>query len=108
MKSRGRVAALLVTAMLVPAGTVFAHEHNVAGTVTQAATDHLTIRTTAGKTATVKITKDTKFTSGKDEVKLASIKEGTRIVVTTESDVTPYAAKIIQVGATAPAQGKKK
>jgi hypothetical protein len=50
------------------------------------------------------VTPDTKVTRGKDAVKITDIKEGTRIVVTTESDSDPFTAKLIEVGVTKPSK----
>lgn len=93
-----RLLSITVFMLLMGVGSAFAHEHKVMGTVTMAAADHLMIKTTAGKEATVKIVADTKVTRGKDTVKPESIKKGTRIVVTTASDTAPYTAMSIQVG----------
>lgn len=89
---------VLVLALALSAATVFAHEHKVLGTVTSTAADQLMMKTTEGKAVTVKVTADTKVTKDKEPVKIATVKEGTRIVVTTESDEDPYTAKLIEVG----------
>ncbi len=88
-----------VLALVLSAAPVFAHEHKVMGTVTMAAADHVMMKTAAGKEVTVKITADTKVTEGKVVVKPETIKEGTRLVVTTVSDIDPYTAMSVQVGA---------
>ena len=88
--------------------TALAHEHKVMGTVTMVGPDHVMMKTTDGHDVTVNVTKDTKITKGKTPVKLDTIKQGTRLVVTTASDEAPYAAMSIQVGATAPAKTTEK
>jgi hypothetical protein len=89
---------VLVLALALSAATVFAHEHKVLGTVTSTAADQVMMKTTDGKAVTVKVTADTKVTKGKAPVKITTVKEGTRIVVTTESDEAPYSATLIEVG----------
>ena len=93
-----RLSSITIFILVIGVGSAFAHEHKVMGTVTMAATDHLMIKTTDDKEATVKIVADTKVTRGKETVKPESIKEGTRVVVTTASDTAPYTAIAIEVG----------
>lgn len=103
-----RVLTLTIIALLAFAGASSAHEQKVMGTVTKTGTDHVMMKTTDGHAVTVTITKDTKITKGKDTVKADVIKEGTRLVVTTASEETPYTAMAIEVGvAVKPAQDKK-
>jgi hypothetical protein len=89
---------LILVVLAMSAATVLAHEHKVLGTVKTAAADHVMMTTTEGKPVTVKLTKDTKVIREKAPVKIETVKPGTRIVVTTESDEAPYTAKLIQVG----------
>jgi hypothetical protein len=93
-----RPLTVLVLTLALSATTVFAHEHKVLGTVTSTAADHVMMKTTDGKAVTVKVTADTKVTKEKVPVKITTVKEGTRIVVTTESDEAPYTASLIEVG----------
>ena len=103
-----RLPALLLLTFLSAGSVALAHEHKVLGTVTMAAADHVMMKTTEGKNVTVKVPAATKVTKGKADVKIATVKEGTRIVVTTESDEEPYTAKSIQVAEdAAPSPGKK-
>ena len=99
---------VLVLALAVSASTVFAHEHKVLGTVTSTAADQVMMKTTDGKAVTVKVTADTKVTKGKVPVKITTVKEGTRIVVTTESDEAPYTATLIEVAEAPKATATKK
>jgi hypothetical protein len=99
-----RLFAIAAALILVAGSTASAHEHKVLGTVTMAASDHVMMTTPDGKAVTVKVTPDTKVTRGKDAVKISDIKEGTRIVVTTESDSDPFTAKLIEVGVTKPSK----
>lgn len=96
-----KVLAIAGVALLATAAVVSAHEHKVMGTVTMVAADHLMMKTTDGHDVTVKFTKDTKITKGKEAVKADAIKEGTRVIVTTASDADPYTAMALQVGAAA-------
>lgn len=97
----------ITAALALSAATALAHEHKVLGTVTMSAADHMMMTTPDGKPVTVKLTKDTKVVRGKASIKITSVKPGTRIVVTTESDDAPYTAKLIQVGAGAGIRAKK-
>jgi hypothetical protein len=90
--------ATTALALVISATSILAHEHKVLGTVRTAAADRVMMTTTDGKTVTVQLTADTRVTKGKETVKMETVKEGTRIVVTTESDEAPYTAKLIQVG----------
>ena len=103
-----RTLGMAIAIILITVASAVAHEHKVMGTVTMVGPDHLMMKTTTGKDVTVNVNKDTKITKAKTTVKLDAVKEGTRIVVTTASDETPYSAMVIQVGATPSAKPKKK
>lgn len=104
-----RVFSIAVVTLLATAGAALAHEHKVMGTVTMnmAKSNQLMMKTTDGHDVTVTVTPKTKITRGKDTVKLDSIKDKTRVVVTTASDEAPYEAMAIQVGAAAKEAAKK-
>jgi hypothetical protein len=68
------------------------------GTVTMAATDHLMIKTSDGKNATIMVNAKTKVVRGKTAVTSADIKPGARVVVTMGSDKAPLVATEVQVG----------
>jgi len=87
-----------IAAVVMAAAPAFAHEHKVLGTVKAAAADHLTIRTTDGKDATIKIEAKTKITRDNSAIKAESLVAGTRVVVTTASDESPYLAMSVQAG----------
>jgi hypothetical protein len=99
---------VLVLTLALSASAVLAHEHKVLGTVTSTAADQVMMKTTDGKAVTVKVAADTKVTKGKVSVKITTVKEGTRIVVTTESDEAPYAATLIEVAETPGSTDTKK
>ena len=100
-----RLIVVVALALVVSAATVLAHEHKVLGTLTMTASDHVMMTTLEGRPVMVKLTPDTKVTRGKALVKIATVKPGTRIVVTTESDEAP--AMLIQVGAAPKPTAKK-
>lgn len=95
---RRRLVFPVIAALLMAAAPAFAHEHKVLGTVKAAAADHLTIKTTDGKDATIKIDGKTKVTRDNSSIKPESLAAGTRVVVTTVSDESPYVAMAIQAG----------
>jgi hypothetical protein len=98
-----RLVVLAIAALAVAVAPAFAHEHKVLGTIKAAAADHLTITTTDGKDATIKIDSKTKVTRDNVSIKPESLGAGTRVVVTTVSDESPYMAMAIQAG---PSPGK--
>lgn len=104
-----RILGVALATLVITAASASAHEHKVMGTVTMVGADHVMMKTPKGEQVTVNVSKDTKITKDKDKtaVKLDTIKEGTRIVVTTASDDPPYAAMAIQVGATTTTPKKK-
>ena len=95
----------LFCAAVIVAGstTAWAHEghaHKLMGSVTMAAADHLMIKTTDGKDATIMVNAKTKVLRGKTAITSADIKPGARVVVTMDSDEAPLVATEVQVGAT--------
>ena len=93
-----RLTMLIIAALAFAAAPASAHEHKVLGTVKTAAADQLTIKTTDGKDATIKIDTKTKVTRDSASIKAESLTPGTRVVVTTASDESPYVAMAIQAG----------
>jgi hypothetical protein len=83
---------------------LFAHEghpHKMMGTVTMAAADHLMMKTTDGKDATVQITAETKILKGKKAMTVEDLKAGVRVVVTAIMVKDVMKAKTIEIGAAA-------
>ena len=103
-----RLLMLMAAALVVAAAPAFAHEHRVFGTVKTASADQLTIKTMDGKDATIKIDGKTKVTRDDAAIKPASLTAGTRVVVTTVSDESPFLAMSIQAGPPAAAQPPRK
>jgi translation initiation factor IF-1 len=78
------VLAMMFAAGLA-SGPVWAHEghaHKVMGTVSVIHENHLEVKATDGKTATVTLTDKTKVVRGKTALKPADIRTGDRVVVT--------------------------
>jgi hypothetical protein len=78
----------------------------VMGTVTMVAADHVMLKTTEGKDATVLINKDTKFTRAKKAMKASDLVAGMRVVIAavTDENDEKLIAKTIELG---PASTKK-
>ena len=83
------------------------HEQKVMGTVTMAAADHVMLKTTQGKDATVVINTDTKFTRAKKAMKASDMVVGMRVVIAavTDEDDDKLIAQTIELG---PAPSTKK
>lgn len=84
MTRRFILGAALVAALAIP-GYTFAHEghvHKVMGTVTTLHENHLEVKATDGKTATVVLNEKTKLLRGKTKVKVEELKPGERVVIT--------------------------
>lgn len=101
-------AAFAMTVLLTAAAYAHpGHEQKVMGTVTMAAADHVMLKTTQGKDATVVINKDTKFTRAKKAMKAADMVVGMRVVIAavTDENDDKLIAKTIELG---PALSTKK
>jgi len=103
MTRRLAVALLaLLGLVVVPSARVVAHEghpHKMMGTVTMAAPDHLMMKTTDGKDATIQITNETKITKAKKPVTVEDLTPGLRVVVTAVTVKSVTTAKSIEIGA---------
>lgn len=104
MTRRSAIAMTTVLAVtMLMSATALAHpghEQKVMGTVTMAAADHVMLKTTQGKDATVVINKDTKFLRAKKAMKAADLKVGMRVVIAavTDEDDDKLIAKTIELG----------
>lgn len=111
MSRRSLLAVTAVFAMMVLlTAAAYAHpghEQKVMGTVTMAAADHVMLKTTEGKDATVMINKDTKFTRTKKAMKASDLVVGMRVVIAavTDENDDKLVAKTIELG---PAPSTKK
>lgn len=104
MIRRSAIAVMAVFAMMVLlTGAVLAHpghDQKVMGTVTMAAADHVMLKTTDGKDATVLINKDTKFARAKKAMKPTDLVVGMRVVIAavTDDEDDKLIAKTIELG----------
>jgi hypothetical protein len=104
MTQRWVLLTILAVALTLPA-VAYAHgghTHKVVGTVTAIDGNHLTVKTTDGKSAMVMLDAKTKITQGKATLAASAIKVGTRIVAAGAENKGMVTAATIQVG-TAPA-----
>ena len=95
------VVFVLAAAFVIP-GLVLAHEghaHKVMGTITAIDGNHVTVKTTAGKSAMVMLDAKTKLTQGKNKVDASSLKVGDRIVAEGPEDKSMIMATTVKVGA---------
>ncbi len=99
-----RLAVTLVALLgllVMPKASALAHPghaHKMMGTVTMAAPDHLMMKTTDGKDATVQITSETKITRAKKPVKIEDVAPGQRVVVMAVTEKNVMKATSIEVG----------
>ena len=107
-------SAMLLAAALAsaPAWAHEGHAHKVMGTVSAIHENHLEIKATDGKTATMTITEKTKVVRGKTAMKPADIRPGDRVVVTAtetkgKDGKTSVVANQIQLGTAATPSAKK-
>lgn len=102
MTRRLAVALLVLLGLVVlPSASLLAHEghpHKMMGTVTMAAPDHLMMKTTDGKDATVQINGETKITKAKKPMKVEDLTPGLRVVVTAVTLKAVTTAKAIEIG----------
>jgi hypothetical protein len=103
------VAGIFVAALAGPT-LVRAHEghaHKLMGTVSSVDGDHISVKTTDGKTVMVMVDAKTKITQGKTKLTAAALKVGDRIVAQGAQGKDMLTAASVQVG-TAPDAGAKK
>ena len=93
-------AAAMTVAQAAVAVAHPGHEHKIMGTVTMAAPDHVMLKDTDGKDATVNINKATKFVRAKKAMKASDMKVGMRVVITavTDDNDDKSIAKVIELG----------
>jgi hypothetical protein len=110
MNMKGIVGAAVVLALLAPVA-VRAHEghtHKVLGTVSSLDGDHLTIKTTDGKTTIVMLDAKTTIARGTAKLDRTALKAGERVSVDAEEAKGMMMAHAIKLGAAAPATAAKK
>lgn len=113
MISKLIVAGFIAAALAVPtlARAHGGHAHKVMGTVSSIDGNHLSVKTTDGKTMMVTIDAKTKITQGKTKLTSAALKVGDRIVAEgpqAKDMKDMVTATTVQVGAAAPAATAKK
>jgi hypothetical protein len=74
------------------------HAHKVMGTVTNIAGNHVTVKTTDGKTAMVMLDAKTKITQGKNKVDASALKVGDRVVAEGLEEKEMIVAATLQLG----------
>jgi len=100
------IISLVLTFGLL-AGMAMAHggaEH-IAGTVTAIEGDHVTVKTTDGKSVTVMVNPKTKYLKDKTAMTKADLTIGTRVVIdaTMDAKMKMYTASEVRLGVAAPA-----
>jgi hypothetical protein len=83
------------------------HAHKVMGTVTNIAGNHVTVKTTDGKTAMVMLDAKTKITQGKNKVDASALKVGDRVVAEGLEEKEMIMAATLQLGVAPTAALKK-
>ena len=82
------------------------HDHQVLGTVTMAAADHVMLKDKDNKDVTVYLTRDTKVVKDKKAMKVEDIKIGLRVVITAVTETAngkeKMMAKQVELGAAQP------
>jgi hypothetical protein len=104
MKKTWFIGAALVLALVFPvvAAAHEGHTHKVLGTVSSVDGDHVTLKTTAGKTVVVMLDGKTSITRGTTRLDRTSLKTGERVSVDYEDVKGMFMAQAIKLG-TAPA-----
>jgi hypothetical protein len=101
------IAALAIGG-LTPLVAHEGHDHQVLGTVTMAAPDHVMLKDKDNKNVTVHLTAETKVMKDKKAIEVEDIKAGVRVVITattvTEKNVEKMVAKQVELGAAQPAK----
>ena len=103
---------LAVVLASAPAWAHEGHAHKIMGTVSAIHDNHLEVKATDGKTATMTITEKTKVVRGKAVLKASDIRTGDRVVVTAtetkgKDGKTSLVANQIQLGTAATPSAKK-
>jgi len=87
------------------------HDHKIMGTVAAVHDTSVDVKAADGKTSTITLNDKTKILRGTTAMKMADIKEGTRVVITaTGGGKDPFVAKEVRIAVakTAPTTAPKK
>jgi hypothetical protein len=109
MNRKWIIGTVLVAALAIPAAARAhdGHAHKVMGTIESISGNHVTVKTTDGKTAMVMLDSKSKITQGKTKVKASALKVGDRIVAEGTEQKDMMLAATVQLGET-PASAAKK
>ena len=105
------IGTVLVAALAIPvsARAHGGHAHKVMGTIESISGNHVTVKTTDGKTVMVMLDAKSKITQGKTRVQASSLKVGDRVVAEGPEQKDMIVATTMKLGeAPAPAPAPKK
>ena len=107
MKKHWMIALVMVAALALPivARAHGGHLHKALGTIASVQGEHVTVKTTAGKTIVVMLDKKTTVTRGKDKLDATALKVGERVSVDYMEENKMMMAQAIKLG-TVPAAAK--
>jgi len=93
------LALLSMIAILTLSASAFAHGGNphIMGTVTAIDEHQIEVKTTDGKTVSATLTKDTKYTKGKEPATRADVKVGMRAVLHLEGKGEPKTVHLVDL-----------
>lgn len=108
MNRKWIVAVAIVAAVIVPtiARAHEGHAHKVMGTVSSVEGNHITVKTTDGKTVMVMLDAKTAITRGKTKLDAAAVKVGERIVAEGTEERKMIIAKTVKLAEAAAAAKK--
>jgi hypothetical protein len=100
MKRRNIMKKLAFLASFLVAPTLFAHggHDHVMGTVTAVTETRLDVKTSEGKTLTIRLTGETKYEKEKKPATVKDLKPGVRVVVDADRDKEALVAKEVKIG----------
>lgn len=98
---RTLILASIIALTLAPLVSAHAgHDQKIMGTVSAITDAHLDVKTTAGKMASIALTKKTKVVHGTMPMTMGDVKVGDRVVVTASAEGKgPLIAKEVRLGA---------
>jgi len=109
MNRKCLTGAVLVAALAIPAAARAhgGHAHKAMGTVESISGNHVTIKTTDGKTVMVMLDAKSKITRGKTKVQASALKVGDRLVAEGPEQKDVILATTVKLGET-PAPAAKR
>ena len=108
MSKKWIVGAALIAALGLPvvARAHGAHVHKVMGTVSTIDGNHITVKTTDGKTVMLMLDAKTKITQGKTKLDPTALKAGARIVAAGTESKGMVTATTVEIGSAPPAAAR--